>query len=155
MEYRGSLRKALQRLHKGIRFAALSKERGSHVRWGMARTKRTEDVKKAKEARKNEEVNKKTAENGKRVGRRAQTASYKKSKELGRTKGDSELYDDASATPEKRELAIRSSQVISTEVSSPKSSEEDQEKAQDQSAEEKEREEESEDGNETQNEEKK
>ncbi|KAK9108932.1 hypothetical protein Sjap_016992 [Stephania japonica] len=51
---------------------------------GMARTKRTEDVRKVEEAKKIEEVNKKTAEAGKLVGRRAQTASYKKSKEMGK-----------------------------------------------------------------------
>ncbi|KAK9157254.1 hypothetical protein Scep_003828 [Stephania cephalantha] len=50
---------------------------------GMARTQRTE------EAKNNEEVKKKTVENGERVGRRAQTAFYRKSKELGRDKGDS------------------------------------------------------------------
>ncbi|KAK9116292.1 hypothetical protein Sjap_015239 [Stephania japonica] len=64
----------------------------------MARMKRTEDVRKAEEARKTEEVNKKTVEKVERVGRRAQIASYRKSKELGRSKGDSDLHDKASAT---------------------------------------------------------
>ncbi|KAK9116575.1 hypothetical protein Sjap_015522 [Stephania japonica] len=62
---------------------------------GMARTNRIEDVRKAEKARKIEEVNKKTSEKGKRVGRRAQTASYRKSKELGRAEGDSELHEKA------------------------------------------------------------
>ncbi|KAK9090835.1 hypothetical protein Sjap_024012 [Stephania japonica] len=111
----------------------------------MARTNRTEDVRKAEKSRKTEEVNKKTAKTGKVVGRRAQIASYRKSKELGRGKGDSELYDEASRAQALKgwELAIHRSQVSSAEVSSPKSSEEDQEEVQDQSSEEK-----SEDGSE-------
>ncbi|KAK9096123.1 hypothetical protein Sjap_021620 [Stephania japonica] len=98
----------------------------------MARTKKTEDGRKAEArkieevARKTEKVNKKTVEKGERVGMRVQIASYMKSKELG---GDSELHDKASATQDLdgRELTIRSSQVSSAEASSPKSSEEDRE----------------------------
>ncbi|KAK9124127.1 hypothetical protein Sjap_013729 [Stephania japonica] len=95
---------------------------------GMARTKRSEDVRKAEKARKIEEVNKKTVEMGKRVGRSTQTASCRKSKELRRGKGDSELHDEASASQASkgRELTIRSSQVSLAETTSPKSSEEDQ-----------------------------
>ncbi|KAK9085898.1 hypothetical protein Sjap_026309 [Stephania japonica] len=63
---------------------------------GMTCTKRT------KEARKAEEGNKKTAEKGERIGRRAQTTSYRKSKELGGAKRDSpkvgELHDEAPTT---------------------------------------------------------
>ncbi|KAK9154860.1 hypothetical protein Sjap_002340 [Stephania japonica] len=78
----------------------------------MAYTKRTEDVRKVEKARKTEEVNKKTVETGKRISRRAQTTSYRKSKELGRGKGESELHDEAFATlaSKGRELAIHSSQ---------------------------------------------
>ncbi|KAK9110080.1 hypothetical protein Sjap_018140 [Stephania japonica] len=54
--------------------------------FGMVCTKRTEDVRKAGKARKTKEVNKKTTGKGKRVGKRAQTASYKKLKELGRVR---------------------------------------------------------------------
>ncbi|KAK9138083.1 hypothetical protein Sjap_008677 [Stephania japonica] len=59
----------------------------------MAHTKKTEEPKKTKEG------NKKTVVKGERVGRRVQTAFYRKSKELGRAMGDSpkvsELHDNA------------------------------------------------------------
>ncbi|KAK9084878.1 hypothetical protein Sjap_025289 [Stephania japonica] len=55
----------------------------------MACTKRTKEARKTEETGKTEESNKKTAEKGERVGRRAQTTSYRKSKELGRATGDS------------------------------------------------------------------
>ncbi|KAK9153351.1 hypothetical protein Sjap_000831 [Stephania japonica] len=64
----------------------------------MAHTKRIEDVRKAEEARKTEEVKKKTIEKAELVGKIAQTASYKKSKELGKGKRDSNLHDEASTT---------------------------------------------------------
>ncbi|KAK9145323.1 hypothetical protein Sjap_005226 [Stephania japonica] len=70
------------------------------------------DVRKAGEAKRIEEVNKKTTEMGKPIGRRAQTASYRKSKEV-------------------RKVSL-------VKASSPKSSEEDREEMQDQSNEEKE-----------------
>ncbi|KAK9109833.1 hypothetical protein Sjap_017893 [Stephania japonica] len=67
----------------------------------MARTKRTKEDRKSEEARKTEKGNKKTAKKGERIGRRAQTTSYRKSKELGRVMGDSlmvgELNDEAPA----------------------------------------------------------
>ncbi|KAK9128751.1 hypothetical protein Syun_017548 [Stephania yunnanensis] len=45
---------------------------------GMARTKRTEEVKKTKDAMKSEEVEKKIGEKGEHVTRRAKTKSYRK-----------------------------------------------------------------------------
>ncbi|KAK9091307.1 hypothetical protein Sjap_024484 [Stephania japonica] len=57
--------------------------KGNELMRAIARAKRTEEARKTKEARKTEEDNKKIAEKGESVGRRAQTASYKKSKDLG------------------------------------------------------------------------
>ncbi|KAK9155673.1 hypothetical protein Sjap_003153 [Stephania japonica] len=44
-------------------------------------------IKKTEEPKKTKEGNKKTADKGERVGGRAQTVSYRKSKELGRAMG--------------------------------------------------------------------
>ncbi|KAK9147888.1 hypothetical protein Scep_006645 [Stephania cephalantha] len=73
---------------------------------------------------------------GVRGGRRAQTASYRKSKELGRGKGANEVGDlpnEASASPTSeaagKELAIRTSQVNAVQRPKTDSTKESKEEA--------------------------